>query len=325
MLLICGISWGAQAATIIRMGSLAPVNSPWDIHLKKMAAEWKKVSDGAVILKIYSGGIMGDEDDMIRKMELNQLQAAAITGVGITRIFPDFITFHIPLLMESFDECRYVLDQMSGRFGEEVEARGYHVLAWSVASWDYYFSRNPVIVPDDLRRQKLWVWRGDDDGVITYRKNGFQPLALGVMDIMSGLSTGMVDAYLGDPISTVANQWYTVADNMCGMPWVPLTGGVVVSRRAWEKIPENIRPGIDAASRKIAVALQGAIIQANEEAVETMKKQGLAVNNVPESARIEWEALVGSALRDFMGDGFNETIYNDVTSHVSDYRSRNGK
>jgi TRAP-type C4-dicarboxylate transport system substrate-binding protein len=324
-LFIIAFTFNAQGATIIKMGSLAPVNSPWDIHLKKMAAEWKKATDGKVILKIYSGGIMGDEDDMLRKMQLGQLQAAAITGVGITRIYPQFITFHVPLLMESFGECRYVLDRMGDQFNQEIEAKGFKVLAWSVASWAHYFSREPVVTPADLKKQKLWVWRGDDDGITTYRKNGFQPLALGIMDIMPGLSTGMVDAYLADPISTTANQWYTVADNMCALPWAPITGGVLISKRAWDRIPEELRPKIEAASRSMEAPLQADIIAANEQAIDTMKQQGLSVNKVTAEAKQTWQALVDTALSDFMGDGFDPAILSDVKTYVAEYRSKNGE
>jgi TRAP-type C4-dicarboxylate transport system substrate-binding protein len=227
--------------------------------------------------------------------------------------------------MESYEECRYVLERMGERLNGEIGAEGFKVLAWSVASWAHYFSRDPVVTPEDLRKQKLWVWRGDDDGISTYRKNGFQPLALGVMDIMPGLSTGMVDAYLADPINTVANQWYTVADNMCALPWVPITGGVLISNRAWNRIPEDLRPKIEAVSKSIETPLQAAIIEANRQAVDTMKQQGLSVNGVPADAKQAWEELVHAALRDFMGDGFDPAILSDVKTYVAEYRSRNGK
>src|SRR3972149_3579415 len=45
--------------------------------------EWEKVSGGAVVLRIYPGGVVGDEDSMLRKMRVGQLQAAAISGMGL--------------------------------------------------------------------------------------------------------------------------------------------------------------------------------------------------------------------------------------------------
>src|SRR4030067_724628 len=67
----------------IKMGTLAPEGSSWHRVLLEMGEDWKKVSGGTVVLRIYPGGVAGDEDAMIRKMRVGQLQAAAITGRGL--------------------------------------------------------------------------------------------------------------------------------------------------------------------------------------------------------------------------------------------------
>ena len=46
-----------------------------------MGEEWRTSTGGAVTLKIYPGGIAGDEDAIIRKMRVGQLQAAGFTRV----------------------------------------------------------------------------------------------------------------------------------------------------------------------------------------------------------------------------------------------------
>ncbi len=66
-------------ALTIKLGSVAPDGSPWDVALKKMASKWYKISNGEVRIKIYPGGIVGDEPDMIRKMRIGQLHSAIFT------------------------------------------------------------------------------------------------------------------------------------------------------------------------------------------------------------------------------------------------------
>ncbi len=75
------------AALTIKMGSLAPTGSPWEAGLKTIAAEWARLSGNDVTLKLYAGGIVGDEPDMIRKIRIGQLDAAAITVSGLNGIF----------------------------------------------------------------------------------------------------------------------------------------------------------------------------------------------------------------------------------------------
>ena len=71
------------APTVIKMATLAPEGSSWFRVLQEMGEDWRKASDGEVTLRIYPGGVAGDEDAMIRKMRIGQIQAAAITGIGL--------------------------------------------------------------------------------------------------------------------------------------------------------------------------------------------------------------------------------------------------
>src|SRR5882724_10605446 len=71
----------------IKLGSLAPAASPWELGLKRVAAEWERISDGRVTVKIYAGGIAGDEPDMLRKVRIGALNAALVTVTGLQSIF----------------------------------------------------------------------------------------------------------------------------------------------------------------------------------------------------------------------------------------------
>ena len=103
---------GAMAApTVIKMATLAPEGSSWFRVLQEMGEEWRKASDGAVTLRIYPGGVAGDEDAMIRKMRVGQIQAAAITGIGLAYLEPSFYALHIPMMYESDEEFDSVRDR----------------------------------------------------------------------------------------------------------------------------------------------------------------------------------------------------------------------
>ena len=86
LLLAALLAVGAPlTAQSLKIASLAPDGSPWDKALKRLALEWQQVSGGRVTVKIYGGGIAGDEPDMLRKMRINQIQGAAMTGSGSIR------------------------------------------------------------------------------------------------------------------------------------------------------------------------------------------------------------------------------------------------
>src|SRR5271157_4760276 len=106
---------GVSALTI-KLGTLAPVGSPWELGARRLAAEWERLSGGTVTVKIYAGGVAGDEPDMVRKMRIGTLNAALITVTGLQGIFNGVKTLSYPLLLQSDDEMAFVLDRMKPFF-----------------------------------------------------------------------------------------------------------------------------------------------------------------------------------------------------------------
>ena len=67
---------GGSKTTTIKIATLAPEGSAWINNLNDLNAEVKKKTNNSVRFKIYPGGVLGDEKDMIRKMYVGQIHAA---------------------------------------------------------------------------------------------------------------------------------------------------------------------------------------------------------------------------------------------------------
>jgi TRAP-type transport system periplasmic protein len=199
VLALMSVAASASGLTI-KMGSLAPSASPWEVGLKRVAAEWEKISGGTVTVKIYAGGVAGDEPDMVRKIRIGTLNAAFVTVTGLQGIFNGLKTLSYPLLLRDDNELAYVLQKMQPFFDAELQKRGFKPFMWSLGGWAYFYSRAPVVTPGDLRKQKLWVWSGDPDEVQAYQSAGFQTVALASTDLMTSLQGGMVDALVTSPL-----------------------------------------------------------------------------------------------------------------------------
>jgi len=112
LLFLVTIPLQAQGRTIIiNMGTLAPEGSPWHDALLQVKQDWNRISRGRVVLRIFPSGVQGDENVMIRKMRIGQLQAVAVSGNGLSRIEPAISCLQIPLMFDSYDELDYVRDQ----------------------------------------------------------------------------------------------------------------------------------------------------------------------------------------------------------------------
>ncbi|HUI69447.1 MAG TPA: TRAP transporter substrate-binding protein DctP, partial [Spirochaetia bacterium] len=306
-------------ALTIKLGTLAPVGSPWEVGLRRIAADWDKISGGSVVLRIYAGGVAGDEPDMVRKMRIGTLNAAGITVSGLQGIFKGFKTLSYPLLVRNDDELSYVLDHMKGLFEQELEKRGFHAMMWSPGGWVYLFSRKPVVYPQDLKSQKLWVWSDDPDEVHAYQEAGFQTVSLAVTDLMTSLQGGMIDALVTSPLLAASNQWFGIAKNMSTVRLGPLWGAMIITDKTWSDIPADLRPKLVEAAQKITDTLGPQLAAADQQAITVMKKYGLAINTVPPKAEAEWADLLDKTFSSLVGTTYDRTSFEMATKYLNEY------
>jgi TRAP-type C4-dicarboxylate transport system substrate-binding protein len=310
----------SRGATTIKMGSLAPENSPWDNGLVSLAATWDSISNGSVTLRMYPGGVAGDEDDMIRKMRIGQLHAAAISGVGLSRLVPDIITVHLPLMVRSIDEAMYVLRRMQPSFDKELEKKGFKVLAWTPIGWVHFFSKQPVTAPAHLKEAKLFMYEGDPDAVRIYKEMGFSPVPLAITDLMPALQSGMVDAFSNTPVAAASYQWFGLAPHMFGVKWAPLVGCIVVSTRAWDRIPQQLHEPLVAAAHRTANELKDKTDALEDKAMSAMKQHGLQVHMPSEQEVAAWKDVTAQGIARMQGRSFSNESYERLITHIKAYR-----
>ena len=168
---------------------------------------------------------------MVRKIRIGQIHGAAITTEGMTEVNQYFTAFNYPLLFQDYDDVDFVRNQLNDELYNESEKNGFKLLTMVDVGWVYWFSTDAVYTPSDLKRTKIWTWAGDYKAVQLYEENGFQPIPLTTLDILSGLQTGMINSLGLNTMYALAQQIFGIADNMLDMKWGNLTGAIVVDMR----------------------------------------------------------------------------------------------
>ena len=97
--LVMGLGFGAARAdaVLIKMATLVPQGSEWTQILQKMVEEWRTLSNGQVTVRIYPGGVAGDDTDVVRKMRLGTLNAGLLTSTGLEDLDRGILALQIPL------------------------------------------------------------------------------------------------------------------------------------------------------------------------------------------------------------------------------------
>ncbi|NNF84263.1 MAG: TRAP transporter substrate-binding protein DctP, partial [Deltaproteobacteria bacterium] len=153
-----------------------------------------------------------------------------------------------------------------------------------------------------------------------YKKAGFRPVPISVVDILPGLQTGLIDAFNATPLAALAFHWFALAPNMAKFKWAPLTGATIIDKRAWKKIPEELRPTILEVSRAASRRLQREIRNLNAEAMKAMVENGLKITNVSPSVEAEWRKIVEDIHPQIRGKIIPADVFDVVVKYRDEFR-----
>ncbi|MFP4484358.1 MAG: TRAP transporter substrate-binding protein DctP [Spirochaetaceae bacterium] len=319
VVLIC-ISVPAFGVTI-RMASIAPENSPWGRALNRLAAEWNDISDGRVSLQVFHNSVAGDESDMIRKMRIGQLQAGVFSNVGMTALSDKVLTLSMPLLIRTEDEYDYVFQRVRGTLDDEIESEGFVPLAWSLAGWLRFFSKDELRDPDELQGVKLAASPDEMQLVRGYQLMGYQPIPIPHAERLSTLTSGMANAHLTVPILAASFQWFGATPYMVSMKIGPAPGAIIMTRRAYAQLPRDIRDELVAAVKNVQDNYGREIRNLEQEAIDTMTNYGLEIIELSETRQEEWIQEFESSYDVMLGRVFDRDLYNRVREHLNEFRS----
>jgi TRAP-type C4-dicarboxylate transport system substrate-binding protein len=322
LLLACLLSSGFSSLTALtlKLGTLVPEGSPWVDALRRVAAEWDRLSEGKVILKIYPGGIAGDEADMVRKLRIGQLQGAALTQLGLGLLEPGILAISVPFLIRDEPELDYVLDRSRTYYVQLFEAKGYRLPLLAKGGWVHFFARQPLSTPADLQRLKLAVPEGDAEFVDTWRKLGFNAFSLPISDLLTGLQTGMADALYAPLLAAASFQWFGAARYMPSLTVAPVIGGVLLSARALDEVPQPLRGALLEPFISLEGRLNAQMEGLERDALVAMRRHGLIVVPVPAQAEEQWRQLGAGGAALVIGKTFPVEVYERVLALVEQYR-----
>jgi TRAP-type C4-dicarboxylate transport system substrate-binding protein len=322
VVLIALVSTASNADTVIKLATVAPKDSIWHMHLKKIDQRWQLASNGEVRLRIYAG-TLGDEDDILRRVRVGQLDAAAISTAGLSSIDRATQAMHIPLAFISNEEMEYVRDGVAKQLESLLAAKGFRVLTWAEVGWVHFFTKEPVATPDDLRKQKLFVWSNGDsaNSERLWQNLGFNTISLSSIDILPALQTGMITAFQAPPLMALANQWFPFTPYMTDLRWAPLTGATIITEKAWQKIPAQFRQELAQIVEEEAPNLQKDVRDLEQQAKDAMVKRGLKIVAVDQAAMDAWLEAVKAGYPQIRGTIIPEKYFAETLRLRDEYRA----
>lgn len=306
----------------IKISVLAPEGSTWVKVMEQMNQEIQKNSGGKLALKIYAGGVSGDEKDVIRKMRIGQVHAAAFTGVGLGQIVPAVRILELPMLFRSYDEVDFVKAKLQPQFEKEFKAKGFELLGWSEAGFVNIFSNKPIRNKEDMSGVKFWAWEGDPLVKAMYDALGITPIPLSLPDVLTSLQTKLIDGVYGPPLGVIALQWFTKVKNMTDINLANSTGAILITNKAMKRLPPDQQKILRDAAKKYSKILVSKIRSENDQAVDQIRKAGIQIIELDPKAKEEIITVSESVYPKLAGQLYSQALLNQVKTLLAQKRGK---
>lgn len=286
------ITTNANAAEVIKIGTLAPKSSPWG----KVFTVWEKAvkekSGDKVELQFFYNGTQGDEGSMVGKMKSGQLDAAAVTAVGLSKIYKPFLALQMPGLFTSWAKLDAARDSMKSEIEKGCADAGFTILGAGDVGQAHLLSKGfAVTTPDDLKGKKPYMWRDDIIAPLIYQViGGVTPVPLNVPEVLPQLNTGSINVITAPALAAEQLQWASKLDHINEEVAGTAIGAVVISSKRLDALPADLRAIVVDTGKVAADALTKRIRNEDAAAFGRMKGKMTVVALTPD-AKSKWEGV----------------------------------
>ena len=248
---------------------------PYDLGVKRFAERVKQATGGAVNIKVYPAGQLGDSPEQFEGLRLGTQDMALAAFSHASQFCTAFGLFGAPFL---FNDDAHFAAVFDGEVGETLDAscrEQYRVSLLSTFTSGYRLlinSRGPVRSAADLAGLKIRVMAGEADAR-TWQIFGAIPAPMPYSEVYSALQAGVIDGAENEPVSILSNRFYEAAPHFALTDHLVLPMGLFMSERTLRRLPDAHRERVRQEARDAAIWQREFITRRNAEALEEMQER----------------------------------------------------
>ena len=313
---------GSVESATLKIATLSPEGSDWMKVLRLSAKEIEEKTSGNVKLKIYPGGVMGDDKAVMRKMRIGQLQGAVVTSGGLVNSYKDIGIYGLPMLFRSQAEVDLTRAQIDEVLMEGLEAKGFMGFGLAGVGFAYPMSQVAATNVSEVRKMKIWTPDNDLGALTAFEAFNISPIPLPYGDVLMGLQTGLINGIAAPPVGTLLLQWHTQVSYALDLPLLYVYGSFVISNKAFKKLSTEDRQTVSNVLNAAVNQVDRAAKQDDQKAKKALSGQGISWLAPVSDDFAEWDRLASTARKALVEDGYvSEPLYERVVSILEKIRA----
>lgn len=265
----------AQEAIVIKFSHVVAPDTPKGKGAAKFEELAEKYTNGAVDVEIYPNSQLYKDKEELEALQLGAVQmlAPSLAKFGPLGV-QDFEVFDLPYMFQSYEALHKVTQGEVGKMLlDKLQDKGITGLAY----WDNGFkimsANSPVNMPDDFLGLKMRI---QSSKVLEAQMNalGAVPQVMAFSEVYQALQTGVVDGAENPPSNMLTQKINEVQKYATVSNHGYLGYAVIVNKKFWDELPEDVRAGLEKAMAEATDYANGIAKEENDKALETMRAAG---------------------------------------------------
>src|SRR5580700_2237365 len=307
----------ADDSTILKVGTLAPAESPWGQVFKIWGKAVTERTNRTVSLQFFWNGQQGDEGAMVGKMRTGQLDGSAITGTGLSMIYKQVLVLQLPGLLPTWDKLDAVRNAMRPGFDAEFEKQGFKVLGWGDVGLSHVMSKGfEVRSPADLKHKNAYYLAGDPIEPMFYSVVGdVTPKQVSVPEILTGLTSNTINVVNAPALAAEQLQWASRLDHINTMVTGIGIGALVFTSAKIKSLPADAAAALLETGKVAGDALTGRIRREDAASFARLKGRMATYDPNPDESA-QWNKVFADTRARLRGTTFDPAVFDQAVKYA---------
>lgn len=257
------------------------------VRFKEMA---EKYTEGKVVVEVYPNSQLYKDKE---ELEALQLGAVHMLAPSLAKFGPlgvrEFEVFDLPFIFKDRTDLRKVTEGPVGRMLlDKLEPKGIKGLSY----WDNGFkvmsANSPLKSVDDFLGLKMRI-QSSKVLEAQFKALDAVPQVMAFSEVYQALQTGVVDGTENPPSNMYTQKMHEVQKHATVSNHGYLGYAVIVNKKFWEGLPDDIRQGMEKAMEEATVYANDIAEQENNDSMKAMEESGKTqFYQLSDAEREEW-------------------------------------
>lgn len=272
----------------ISVGSHQSSQSPHQWVIEQFKERIEKATDGAIEVKIFADGQLGNERDNVEGVQLGTIQMALADTGYVANLVPEYGLLTLPFIYRDYDHLNNVLKsdvvkEMDDLF---IKNRGIRPLGWYPDGLRNFITKDPIDDLADFKGMKLRAMESDVV-IATIDALGANATPIPWGEVYTSIQTNIVRGMESAPTSIEAMKFYEVAGNLTKTEHINLGVTWVINNAFFTGLKKEYQDLIVSIMSDIVEEQKARTVAQMDKAVENMKSYGVTVFDIDKAPLVK--------------------------------------